>query len=61
MTWFRHAVSSDTRLDMEREHETVRHSSCRKPKKGPGLSRTANRRNALRNDLRSRLRQKLGR
>ena len=61
MTGFRHAVTNNKRLDIEREPETACSSSGRNPKKEPGFSRTTNRRYVLRNHLRSRLRQKLGR
>jgi hypothetical protein len=61
MTWFRHAVTTNTRLDIEREHETASSASGQKPRDEPGFSRTAYRRYASRNHLRSRLRHKLGR
>ena len=57
MTWFRHGVTTNTRLDIEREHQTA--CDSHNPKKELGFSRTAHRRYALRNRLRSRLRQKL--
>jgi hypothetical protein len=61
MLWFRPAVTTKPRLDIERERETSCNSSSQNPKKETGFSRTACRRYALRNQLRSRLRQKLGR
>ena len=61
MTGFRHTVTNNTRLDIERESETAPSASGQNPKKEPCFGRTANRRCVLRNHLRSRLRQKLDR
>lgn len=61
MTWFRHAVTTNTRLDAEREHEAASRSRGQNSVSEPSFSRTAYQRFALRNHLRSRLRQKLGR
>jgi len=58
MTRFR---TTNTRFDMEREREAGCGLSGQNPKKEPNFSRTASRRYTLRNHLRSRLRQKLGR
>ena len=61
MAWFRHAVTTNTTCDIEREHEAGCSSAGQKPKKESGFSRNAYRRFALRNHLRTLLRQKPGR
>jgi hypothetical protein len=58
MTLFRNAVITNTRLVRECEHERACGSSGRSRR---NLSKTVYGRWALRNHLRSRLRQKLGR
>jgi len=61
MTLFRHALTTKTRLDLEREQETACGSTGQGANRQPRFSRSAYRRYAFRNHLRSRLRQKLGR
>ncbi len=60
MTRFRNYVQTHERLDIARKHETALNSSGQNPQREPGFSRIAYRKDALRNHLRSRLRQKLG-
>jgi hypothetical protein len=59
MTLFRSAIITNTRLNIERDRESTRNASIKKPKKG--LHRSVSRTHALRNHLRARLSQKLAR
>jgi hypothetical protein len=61
MTLFRNSVTTHTRLDIEREHETACSSNDQNCRKEANPGKSAYGRYALRNHLRSRLRQKLGR
>jgi hypothetical protein len=61
MTLFRHAVTTDSRIDIERKHETACGLNGENGKKEASPRKSVYGRYALRNHLRSRLRQKLGR
>lgn len=61
MTLFSNTVTTITRLDMERERETTCGSNGQNYKKETSPGKSVYGRYALRNHLRSRLRQKLGR
>ena len=61
MTLFSNTVTTITRLDIEREHETACGSNRQNQNKETSPGKSVYGRYALRNHLRSRLRRKLGR